>query len=169
MSYPAWQPWEPHSTPSVRASHADRERAVDVLKAGLGEGRLEQAEFERRVTRAYAARTVGELARLVADLPQGPVPPGTAGSAVPSTFVAEPRARINAKAVGSAICGALCLVTVGITAVPAVILGHMARAEIRSREEEGDWLALTGLALGWLSIAGWLLVLVMIAVVVGTA
>jgi hypothetical protein len=53
------------------ASHADRERAVDVLRAGFSEGRLQQPEFEKRVARAYEARTVGELSLLVADLPQG--------------------------------------------------------------------------------------------------
>src|SRR5688572_3558720 len=52
---------------SMLASHADRERAVDVLRAGFGEGRMEQTEFEKRVARAYAARTVGELALLVSD------------------------------------------------------------------------------------------------------
>jgi uncharacterized membrane protein len=34
------------------ASHADRERTVDVLRAGFAEGRLQQAEFDRRVARA---------------------------------------------------------------------------------------------------------------------
>ncbi|WP_240797563.1 DUF1707 and DUF4190 domain-containing protein [Streptomyces sp. F001] len=165
MSYPAWQPWGQPSTPSMLASHADRERAVDVLRAGYGEGRLEHAEFEKRVARAYAARTVGELALLVADLPQGPVPHLTAGSPVPRTFAPVPTARTNVKAVGSAICGALCLVTVGLTGIPAVILGHSARAEIRRTGEGGDWLALTGLVFGWLSTAGWALVLAVVLAV----
>ncbi|MCZ9346143.1 DUF1707 domain-containing protein, partial [Streptomyces sp. TRM76130] len=73
-------PWhgQGQGQPSVLASHAERERAVDVLRAGYAEGRLEHAEFEKRVAGAYGARTVGELATLVADLPQGPAPVGRA-------------------------------------------------------------------------------------------
>ena len=77
MSYPTpWQgpPLPGSGAPSMLASHADRERAVDVLRAGYGEGRLDHPEFEKRVARAYSARTVGELSLLVADLPQGPMP-----------------------------------------------------------------------------------------------
>ncbi|MDN0193705.1 DUF1707 and DUF4190 domain-containing protein [Streptomyces sp. S.PNR 29] len=160
-----WQPWQPHSTPSMLASHADRERAVDVLRAGYGEGRMEQPEFERRVARAYAARTVGELALLVADLPQGPVPQPVGVSPVPRAFLPVPRVRTNGKAVGAAVCGLLCVPTFGLTGIPAVVLGHAARAEIRRSGEGGDGLALTGLVLGWLSNAGWALVLVLLAVV----
>jgi len=60
--------------PSMRAATADRERAVDVLKAGFAEGRLTQEEYNDRMGRAYAARTYGELAALTADLPAGPLP-----------------------------------------------------------------------------------------------
>ena len=49
----------PHA--SMRASSADRERTVDVLKAGFAEGRLTQDEYNDRMGRAYSARTYGEL------------------------------------------------------------------------------------------------------------
>jgi hypothetical protein len=146
------------------ASHADRERAVDVLRAGYAEGRMEHGEFDKRVARAYAARTVGELAVLVADLPQGPVPhPATV-----QAFAPVARARTNGKAVGAALCGLLCVPTFGLTGIPAVVLGHMARSEIRRSGEGGDGLALTGLVLGWLSTAGWALVMVLVAAVTVT-
>ena len=58
----------------MRASSADRERAVDVLKAGFAEGRLTQDEYNDRMGRAYAARTYGDLAALTTDLPAGPLP-----------------------------------------------------------------------------------------------
>lgn len=141
MSNPSWQPgqggvpqpWQPYTVPSpMLASHADRERAVDVLRAGYGEGRLEKTEFDKRVARAYAARTVGELALLVGDLPQGPMAqPMTQPMAVPRTFVALPRPRTNGKAVGAAVCGVLCLPTFGFTGIPAVVLGQAARSEIQ--------------------------------------
>ena len=55
--------------------------------------------------------------------------------------------------------------TFGLTGIPAVVLGHVARSEIRRTGERGDGLALTGLVLGWLSTAGWALVLVLLSVV----
>lgn len=169
VSHAAPQPWGGPSTPSMLASHADRERAVDVLRAGYGEGRMEKAEFDRRVGRAYAARTVGELALLVVDLPQGPVPQAAVVMGVPRTFLPLPRPRTNGKAVGAAVCGLLCLPAFGLTGIPAVILGHSARTEIERTGERGDGLALTGLVLGWLSIAGWAVLLtLMIAVGLAT-
>lgn len=57
------------------AANADRERAVDVLRAAFTEGRLTQEEFDERVGQVYASRTYGELGALVADLPAGVVPP----------------------------------------------------------------------------------------------
>ncbi len=64
---------------SMLAGNADRERAVDVLRAGFTEGRLTQEEFTERVQRAYASRTYGELGGLTADLPAGPLPVLAAG------------------------------------------------------------------------------------------
>ncbi|MEU3841651.1 DUF1707 and DUF4190 domain-containing protein [Streptomyces sp. NPDC028635] len=163
-------PWQPSQSGqqgwrAVLASHAERERAVDVLRAGYGEGRLERAEFEERVGRAYAARTVGELASLVADLPQGPVPPSVPAVLAPGVFGAVPRPRTNGKAVGAAVCGLLCVPTAGLTGIPAVVLGHVARSEIRRTGELGEGLAMTGLVLGWLATAGWALVLLLMTAV----
>ncbi|WP_338703640.1 DUF1707 and DUF4190 domain-containing protein [Streptomyces sp. Q6] len=143
------------------AAHADRERAVDVLRAGFAEGRLPQDEYERRVERAYQARTVGELGVLVADLPQGPVPQQSFPQApVPRTFMPVPLPPpTNGKAIGALSCGVATFFTAGVTGIPAVILGHMARAEIRRTGEQGDGLAVGGLVLGWLSVAGWTLFL----------
>ena len=56
---------------SLRASDADRDAVTDRLGDAAGEGRLEPDELEQRVEAALRARTYGELARLVADLPGG--------------------------------------------------------------------------------------------------
>ncbi|WP_435805824.1 DUF1707 and DUF4190 domain-containing protein [Streptomyces canus] len=169
---PLARPWPAYPVPQAQpgasamlASHADRERAVDVLRAGYGEGRLEKAEFDKRVERAYGARTVGELALLVSDLPLGPVPQPAPFTAVPRTFLPAPRPRANGKAVGAAVCGLLCVPTFGFTGIPAVILGHAARAEIDRTGEGGDGLALTGLVLGWLSIAAWSILMTLLIAV----
>jgi len=56
----------------MRSSQADRERAVDVLKAAFAEGRLDSEEYSERVGQVYASRTYADLAALTADLPTGP-------------------------------------------------------------------------------------------------
>ncbi|WP_225102365.1 DUF1707 domain-containing protein [Streptomyces sp. CoH27] len=54
----------------LRASHADRDRAVDVLTGAAADGRLTAEELDERVAAALSARTLGELAALTADLPE---------------------------------------------------------------------------------------------------
>jgi hypothetical protein len=56
-------------SPEVRASHADRDRAVDVLRVAAGDGRLTLEELDERLEAALSARTMGELAVLTEDLP----------------------------------------------------------------------------------------------------
>jgi len=53
----------------VRASDADRDTAAEMLSLSFAEGRLSAAEHDERVSAAYGARTLGELAGLTADLP----------------------------------------------------------------------------------------------------
>jgi Domain of unknown function (DUF1707) len=57
----------------MRSSQADRERAIDVLKAAFAEGRLDQDEHTERAGRVYSSRTYADLAVLTADLPAGPL------------------------------------------------------------------------------------------------
>jgi hypothetical protein len=54
---------------SMRASHEDRDRVVDVLRVAAGDGRLTADELDERIEGALAARTYGELTALTADLP----------------------------------------------------------------------------------------------------
>jgi hypothetical protein len=54
---------------SLRASDSDREHVVDRLRLATAEGRLRAEELEERLTTALAARTYGELDRVLADLP----------------------------------------------------------------------------------------------------
>ena len=53
----------------LRASHDDRDRVVEMLRVSAGDGRLTAEELDDRLEQAMTARTYGELARLVADLP----------------------------------------------------------------------------------------------------
>ncbi|MHA6760624.1 DUF1707 and DUF4190 domain-containing protein [Streptacidiphilus sp. PAMC 29251] len=76
---------------TMRASHADRERTVDVLKSAFAEGRLTSEEYNERVDRIYRAQTYGQLAGIVHDLPSGPMPtPYLAPGPVPAPFAAYP-------------------------------------------------------------------------------
>ena len=63
----------------LRASHEDRDRVVELLRVSAGDGRLTAEELDERLELAMGARTYGELARLVTDLP---APGGVAGPAV---------------------------------------------------------------------------------------
>jgi hypothetical protein len=62
--------------PDLRASHADRDRVVDALRAAAGEGRLSAEELDTRLESALSAWTLGELAELTADLPVAPAAKG---------------------------------------------------------------------------------------------
>ena len=59
--------------PELRASDSERDHAVTRLREGAAEGRLTLEEFTQRMTRAFEARTHGELEELTRDLPAEPV------------------------------------------------------------------------------------------------
>jgi len=63
----------------LRASDADREQAIEVLKAAFVRDRLAGAEFEARVGQALASRTYAELAAATDGIPgtlTADTPPG---------------------------------------------------------------------------------------------
>jgi hypothetical protein len=70
------------SSPELRASDADRDRAIADLREHTAVGRLTLEEFSERADRAVAAKTLSELEEIRRDLP----------SALPAT-----RARRRAK------------------------------------------------------------------------
>jgi hypothetical protein len=57
------------SDPRIRASDADRDRTAALLREHHAAGRLTADEFNERLDKAYAAKTLGELDELLADLP----------------------------------------------------------------------------------------------------
>lgn len=133
---------DPVGTSHLRASDADRERAVDLLRAAFVEGRLTNEEYDERVAQAYSARTYGDLTSLIADLP---APPQPAPPAV--------RRSTNSLAVASLVCGVALWFTMGLTMIPAIVFGHAARRQIRRSGESGAGLALAGTVLGWVGVA----------------
>jgi len=53
----------------LRASTADREQVIDVLKAAFVDGRLAKDEFDLRVCQVLASKTYADLAPLTTDIP----------------------------------------------------------------------------------------------------
>lgn len=141
----------------MRASSADRERAIDVLKAGFTEGRLTREELEDREGRVMKARTYGELAELTCDLPAGPLGglmPASTGTVVApgagslAACPAAPATGTNRLAVASLV---LAFIPFWGT-LASVICGHVARKQIRERGGTGDGLAITGLIISYASV-----------------
>ena len=73
----------------------------------------------------------------------------------------SPGQSTNALAIAALVCGVVQFVT-GLTFIPAIILGHMARGQIRKTGEQGDGMALAGLILGYV---GGILTIVMVLIV----
>ena len=65
----------PEPPANVRCSDAERERTVAVLRNEAVLGRLSTDELSTRLDKAFAAKTVGDLRTLVADLPEGNINP----------------------------------------------------------------------------------------------
>jgi Domain of unknown function (DUF1707) len=67
---------------NIRVSDAERNAVAEQLGAHYADGRLDQAEFDERISRTMAAKTRGDLAGLFDDLPD-PGPAGAPGAAGP--------------------------------------------------------------------------------------
>lgn len=155
---PAPQPAVHLHQSQMRAAHADRDRTVDVLKAAFAEGRLTADEYGQRFDAASSAQTYGELTRLVADLPSGPMvtPVPMAAQPVPQTFLPPPVMMPLPRPTNSAAVTSLVLGLLGL-GLPAVIAGHVAKGQIRERREDGDAMATVGLVLGYVECVFWCL------------
>jgi uncharacterized membrane protein len=127
----------------MRAATTDRDRAIEFLTTAFTEGRLDKDEYDTRMETALSARTYADLDSVVADLP-GIRPSYTAPPAQPHT---------NSLALASFICGLAQLAVGPLATIPAIVLGHVARGQIRRTGEGGAGLALAGLLMGWAAVA----------------
>ena len=145
-------PYEP-PTPSLRASDADREAAVERLRVAAAEGRLDADELDERLTAAYAARWCADLERLTADVTPAPPPPERL------EFV-QRETRTNGFAIASLITGILWMWWLG--SVAAVIMGHVALHQIARSggRQTGRGLAIAGLVLGYFGVAACVMILI---------
>jgi Domain of unknown function (DUF1707) len=92
----------------MRASTADRDRSIEVLKASFAEGRLSKDELDLRLNLAFVSRFFAELMAITADLPVG-----TFGR-LPAHPVTPPFPRTSRLAIAAAalVIGGLVLIVV---------------------------------------------------------
>ena len=76
-------------------------------------------------------------------------------------FYYPPVRPTNGLALAALICG-IAQFAVGVTFIPAIICGHLARRQIRQTGEAGDGMALAGLILGY--VGGVLVILAILLV-----
>lgn len=81
----------------LRASHEDRDRVAEVLRAAAGDGRLTAEELDLRLEKALTARTLGVLAVLSRDLPTAPGSAAGAQALAPKDTLRIDRQNGNAK------------------------------------------------------------------------
>jgi hypothetical protein len=132
----------------VKASDADREHVIGVLREAFAEGRLTAEEHSARVGQAYSARTYAELAKVSVDLSAGPPSSVPAlRSSSPGPAAAAPR-RANPLAVATLVCSMI----PGLPQLAAIVLGVTALRQIRRTGERGAPLAAAGLAIATLGL-----------------
>ena len=134
----------------VRASDADREHVIGVLREAFAEGRLTTGEHIARVGQAYTARTYAELATLSADLPAGPSasPPAPWSSTSAAGLAPTTYRRTNSLAVAALVCS----VIPGLPQLAAIVLSIGALRQIRRTSERGTALAVAGLVFATLGL-----------------
>jgi hypothetical protein len=103
----------------LRASHADREQAVDLLKDAFAQRRLTGDELDARVGQALAAKTCGELAALTADLRA----PSIETVSLPAP--AHARTRPQSNKAGRSVTGAVIAACVAAVTVLAAAGAHL--------------------------------------------
>ena len=147
---------DPHARPALRASDADREAVAQQLRVASVDGRIDSDELEERLSQVYAARWVGELDRIVADVvpppPPVPAPPPPAPYGYPQPYY-QPAPSMNGLAVASLVASFFWVLWFG--SFLAVVFGHVALSQIKQSggRQTGYGVAMAGLVLGYIELA----------------
>jgi len=102
----------------MRASRADRDQVVDVLKTAYVQERLTEDELDARLGRALAARTYADLDALTADIPPAR-PPEPASARRPGNLARDG----SAKTVLRFSIGTVAAITLAVSVVAGVADG----------------------------------------------
>jgi len=111
----------------LRAAHADRERATELLKAAFVQGRLTKDEFDARIAQVLASRTYADLAPLTADIPAGVTSAQLSAEHAPEVsrmLSFKTAVRVGAVGAGPAMASAAAVLvqSSGVPAVAGVLL-----------------------------------------------
>ena len=89
----------------MRTSEAERQRVAEFLRDACADGRLNAEELEQRLDRLFTGGTVGDIERLVWDLPGGQavVPRVAAGARVPAAVPVRRRKQSPARPLAAAV------------------------------------------------------------------
>jgi Domain of unknown function (DUF1707) len=123
----------------MRASHADREQAIEVLKAAYVQDRLTKDELDTRVGQAFASQTYAELAAVTADIPSGLI---AAQAPEPTLVKAPPSVVTDIKTAVRMIATA--------TAIPAGLWAFVVFAPNRDVDNGGVFLLVMSATFLWL-------------------
>jgi len=139
----------------LRASQADREQVIEVLKTAFEQGRLTKDEFGARVGQAFTSKTYADLAEVTADLPAGLVaarPPRqrdrtrpwmsmntalTAGAFAMITALGGMLAGIATRSAIAVICMVVIIAMLGILAFGTLIVAAWRGWRAKQRDERG--------------------------------
>jgi hypothetical protein len=141
--------------------------AIGTLRQWIGEGRI-TAQMEVAAQGTQTFQPAGQMPELLTAF--NPVGGLAAGTIAPTQFQSpanqaygypNPQSgyynypKSSGMAVAAMICGIAGFVTCGTVAIVGIILGHIARGQIRREPEryEGDGMALAGLVLGYICVA----------------
>ena len=106
----------------LRASDAERERVVTFLREHALLGRLSDDELEERIGLAYASVTVGDLERLIADLPRASRQPAPRRSRSVAKKHSGPPPALIAGGIGALLLTGLPFALVGVVLAVGVAL-----------------------------------------------
>jgi hypothetical protein len=128
----------------MRTSRADREQAIDTLKAAYVQGRLTKDELDERLARALVPQSHAELTALTEDLPDGLAAAGRQGMARPresnaaqaGVFVTLVAGMIMVSAVGNGIANPLHVLAVVLLFSPVWMLALGGLLLLHSRMED---------------------------------
>jgi len=128
----------------MRTSRADREQAIDTLKAAYVQGRLTKDELDERLARALVPLTHAELTALTEDLPDGLAADGRQGMARPressaakaGVFVTLVAGMIVVSAVSNGIANPLYVLAVVLLFSPVWMLALGGLLLLHSRMED---------------------------------
>jgi Domain of unknown function (DUF1707) len=132
-----------------RASHADREHAIETLKTAFVEGRLTKDELDLRVGRTLASRTYADLAALTADIPAGLAPaqpprkPARAGARPPMNIAAKSGIWVSTTAVmlvAASFIGGESVILVAVTMLMALLAAGAQSLYARHERRSGGQL-----------------------------